>query len=87
MRPTFDKMLCDMSDANPIDAEVLEILRCPLTRSGLTQQGDELIAQVGGLRYPIRDGIPVLLIDEAKLPQGVSTLDEFKQKFADQIPK
>jgi uncharacterized protein len=75
-----------MSNANPIDPDVLEIMRCPLTRSRLTQQGDELIAEVGGLRYPIRDGIPVLLIDEAKLPEGVSTLDEFKQKFADQIP-
>ena len=75
-----------MSDANPIDADILSIMRCPLTRSALGQQGDELVAEVGGLRYPIRDGIPVLLIDEAKLPEGISTLDEFKQKFAEQIP-
>jgi len=75
-----------MSDSHPIDSDVLGILRCPLTRSGLTQQGDELVAEVGGLRYPIRDGIPVLLIDEAKLPQGIASLDEFRQKFADQIP-
>ncbi len=76
-----------MSDTHPIDPDVLEIMRCPLTRSRLTQQGDELVAEAGGLRYPIRDGIPVLLIDEAALPQGVSSLDEFKQKFADHIAK
>lgn len=76
-----------MTESNTIDPEVLKILRCPLTRSPLEQQGDELVAQVGGLRYPIRDGIPILLIDEAALPQGVASLDEFKQKFADQIPE
>ncbi len=76
----------DMSDATPIDADVLSVFRCPLTRSGLTQQGNELVAEVGGLRYPINDGIPILLIDEATLPDGISSLDEFKQKFAHQIP-
>ncbi|QNN21300.1 Trm112 family protein [Planctomycetales bacterium ZRK34] len=65
---------------HPIDPELLNILVCPITRSKLRQQGDELIAEVGGLRYPIRDNIPVLLPDEAKLPEDCSTLDEFKQK-------
>ena len=76
-----------MTEPNTIDPEVLKIMRCPLTRSPLEQRGDELIAQVGGLRYPIRDGIPILLIDEATLPEGVASLDELKQKFADQIPE
>jgi len=76
-----------MSDTHRINADLLEIMRCPLTRSRLKQQGDELVAEVGGLRYPIRDGIPILLIDEAKLPEGISSLDEFKQKFSDQIPE
>lgn len=74
-------------DATPIDPQVLEVMRCPLTRSRLTQRGDELVAEVGGLRYPIRDGIPILLIDEAALPEGISSLDDFKQKFADDIPE
>ncbi len=39
-----------------------------------------------GLRYPIRNGIPVLLIDEALLPDGIATLAEFKSKYADAIP-
>ncbi len=71
---------------NQIDPEMLKILVCPLTRSELKQQGDELVGSVGGLRYPIREGIPILLVDEAKLPQGINSLDEFRQKFADQIP-
>ena len=76
-----------MMPTNTIDPQVLNILRCPLTRSTLEQQGDELVAQVGGLRYPVRDGIPILLIDEARLPEGIATLEEFKAKFADAIPK
>jgi hypothetical protein len=69
-----------------LDAELLKILVCPLTRSPLRQEGEELVATVGGLRYPIRDGIPVLLMDEAKLPAGVASLDAFKKQFAAQIP-
>lgn len=69
-----------------IDPELLKILVCPLTRSPLTVEGEFLVASVGGLRYPIRDGIPVLLIDEAKMPEGVATLDDFKKKFAEKIP-
>jgi uncharacterized protein YbaR (Trm112 family) len=69
-----------------LDPELLDLLRCPLTRSKLRQEGDFLIAEVGGLSYPVRDGIPVMLIEEAKLPPGVSSLDEFKQRFKQQIP-
>jgi len=72
--------------ANRIDPELLAILRCPLTRSKLRQEGDYLIAEVGGLAYPVRDGIPVMLVEEAKLPSGVASLDEFKARFKDQIP-
>ncbi len=72
--------------SSTIDADLLKILVCPLTRSPLQQEGDELVAQVGGLRYPIRDDIPVLLIDEAKLPEGINGLDEFKEQYRDSIP-
>ncbi|MCC6579171.1 MAG: Trm112 family protein [Phycisphaeraceae bacterium] len=64
-----------------LDADLLSILVCPVTRSALKQEGDWLVGTVGGLRYPIRDGIPVLLADEATLPQGCASLDEFKKKF------
>lgn len=69
--------------------DLLAILVCPLTRSKLQQDGDWLVATspVGaGLRYPIRGGIPVLLIDEATLPDGIASLDEFKNQYADAIP-
>ena len=72
---------------NSIDPDLLEILRCPLTRSKLREEDDFLIAEVGGLRYPVRDGIAVMLIEEAKLPQGIESLDEFKAKFREQIPQ
>lgn len=73
--------------SNKIDPELLEILRCPLTRSKLRQEGDHLVAETGGLAYPVRDGIPVMLVEEAKLPSGVSSLDEFKQRFKDSIAR
>lgn len=73
--------------SNTLDPDLLEILRCPLTRSKLRQEGDSLIAETGGLCYPVRDGIPVMLIEEAKLPEGVESLDAFKIKFREQIPQ
>ena len=73
------------SASNNIDNDLLDILRCPLTRSRLRQEGDWLVAEVGGLSYPVRDGIPVMLIEEAKLPSGVESLDMFKERFKDQL--
>jgi hypothetical protein len=72
---------------NLIDPDFLAMLRCPLTRSPLRVEGEFLVAEVGGLRYPVRDGFPVMLIEEAKLPDGIKTLDEFKKRFAGQIPE
>jgi len=67
---------------NALTEEILGILRCPVTRSRLHQDGDFLVGEVGGLRYPIRDGIPVLLAEEATLPPGCTSLDDFKKQFA-----
>ena len=72
--------------SNAIDPQLLEMLRCPLTRSRLRQEGEWLVAEVGGLRYPIREGIPVMLIEEAKLPAPFKTLEEFKAQYRDVIP-
>ena len=65
--------------AHTVDPDLLEILRCPLTRSRLRSEGDFLVAEVGGLAYPVRDGIPVMLIEEARLPAGITSLDELKR--------
>ena len=73
------------SSSNQIDPDLLSILRCPLTRSKLRQEGDFLIAEVGNLAYPVRDGIPVMLVEEARLPAGIASLDEFKQRYREQI--
>lgn len=66
---------------NTIEPALLEILRCPLTLSRLRQDGDFLIAEVGGLAYPVRDGIPVMLVEEAKLPPGAASLDALKSSL------
>ena len=75
------------SSNNVISPDLLSILRCPLTRSALRQEGDHLIAEVGGLRYPVRDGIPVMLVEEAKLPAGVASLDALKSQLQGQLPR
>ena len=67
--------------SNTIDPGLLDILRCPLTRSRLRQEGDFLVAEVGGLSYPVREGLPVMLVEEAKLPAGVSTLADLKSQL------
>lgn len=51
-----------------VDPKLLEILVCPLTKVPLRYdaQAGELISDQAGLAYPVRDGIPVMLVDEAR---------------------
>ena len=51
-----------------IDPKLLEILVCPLTKAPLRYdaQRQELVSEKARLAYPIRDGIPIMLIDEAR---------------------
>lgn len=51
-----------------LDSKLLEILVCPVTKGPLTMSADksELISYSARLAYPIRDGIPVMLVDEAR---------------------
>ena len=51
-----------------LDPELLAIIVCPDCRSALTEQGEELVCSGCGLAYPVRDDIPVLLVDEARRP-------------------
>jgi uncharacterized protein len=64
-----------------LDEQIVEILRCPVTGSRLRVESGWLIAETGGLRYPIREGIPVLLAEEAKLPPGVESLEAFRARY------
>ena len=51
-----------------VDPRLLEILICPVTRGPLEydKAADELVSRKAGLAYPIRDGIPIMLEDEAR---------------------
>ncbi|MEP9364228.1 Trm112 family protein [Nocardioides sp. CN2-186] len=51
-----------------MDPALLEIIVCPADRAELKLVGAELVCQGCGLAYPIRDDIPVLLVDEARKP-------------------
>jgi uncharacterized protein YbaR (Trm112 family) len=59
-----------MSDrpADSVDPKLLEILVCPLTKTRLEYdaQNQELISRAAKLAYPIRDGIPIMLPEEAR---------------------
>jgi uncharacterized protein YbaR (Trm112 family) len=59
-----------MSDRPPdsVDPKLLEILVCPVTKGPLEfdAQRQELISRQAKLAYPIRDGIPIMLADEAR---------------------
>jgi len=55
-------------DDNKVDPKLLEILVCPLTRGPLTYDAErqELVSKQARLAYPIRDGIPIMLVEEAR---------------------
>jgi uncharacterized protein YbaR (Trm112 family) len=55
-----------------IDEKLLEILVCPACKTKVVLEGDRLVCQNAacGLRYPVRDDIPVMLIAEAEKPDG-----------------
>jgi uncharacterized protein YbaR (Trm112 family) len=57
-----------MAETAKVDPKLLEILVCPLTKGPLEYdtEAQELISRKAGLAYPIRDGIPIMLIDEAR---------------------
>lgn len=57
------------SDETPqLDPSLLEIIVCPDCRGELRLVKAELVCQSCGLAYPVRDNIPVLLVDEARKP-------------------
>ena len=52
----------------PVDPKLLELLVCPVTKGPLSydRARNELISEKAGLAFPIRDGIPIMLVDEAR---------------------
>ena len=61
-------------EQNEVDPKLLDVLVCPLSKTPLIydKKANELISKSAGLAFPIRNGVPILLIDEAR------QLDEFK---------
>jgi len=57
-----------MAEPPAVEPKLLEILVCPLTKAPLDydRERQELISRKAGLAYPIRDGVPIMLIDEAR---------------------
>lgn len=62
VRPADDKT------PRTVDPKLLEILVCPLTKGPLRYDRNraELVSERAGLAYPIRNGIPIMLVDEAR---------------------
>lgn len=64
-----DRKLAEGRNIKAVDPKLLEILVCPLTKGPLRYDAEagELISDKAGLAYPIRDGIPIMLVDEGRL--------------------
>jgi uncharacterized protein YbaR (Trm112 family) len=60
--------MTDQAASDSIDPKLLDLLVCPLTKGPLRydRERQELISEQAGLAYPIRDGIPIMLVDEAR---------------------
>ena len=60
--------MTDKSATSGIDPKLLEILVCPLTKQTLTYDAErqELVSNAANLAYPIREGIPIMLPEEAR---------------------
>ncbi|MCB2204442.1 Trm112 family protein [bacterium] len=59
-----------------ISKDLLEILACPIGKSPLREEDGKLVCTSCGARYRIEDDIPIMLIEEAELPDGVSSAEE-----------
>jgi uncharacterized protein YbaR (Trm112 family) len=57
-----------MEDETGVDPRLLEVLICPVSRGPLTydREANELISRGAGLAFPIRNGVPIMLADEAR---------------------
>lgn len=62
-----------------ISQELLEILRCPMDperKTSFVVAGDRLLCPRCGVKFHIKEGIPVLVADEAELPPGCASLEQ-----------
>jgi len=55
-----------MSDDCQLDPKLLEILACPACKEPVRQEQCQIVCTGCGKRYPVREGIPIMLLDEAQ---------------------
>jgi uncharacterized protein YbaR (Trm112 family) len=55
-----------------IDKDLLDILACPACRADVRLVGDRIVCTSCGKRYPVRDGIPIMLVEEAESPPSAA---------------
>ncbi len=65
----------------PIDPEMLALCACPACLGPLREESDELVCQTCQARFAIQDGIPNLLLEDARLPEGVATVDQLLKRY------
>ena len=53
-----------------VPKELLDILVCPVDKAKVHLQGDRLVCEQCGRAYPVRDGIPIMLVEEAETPKS-----------------
>jgi uncharacterized protein YbaR (Trm112 family) len=61
-----------------VSEELLSLLVCPMGKAPLRREGDFLICTRCGPRFPIKDDIPNMLIEEAELPTGCHSLNDLE---------
>ena len=61
-----------MPGAGEVDPLLLQLLVCPVTKGPLAydREAGELVSRAAGLAYPVRDGIPIMLVEEARALDG-----------------
>lgn len=61
-----------------ISQNLLDILRCPMdpSHTRLSLDNDRLVCQRCSLRFKVKDGFPVLIVEEAELPPGCASLEQ-----------
>ena len=70
-----------------ISKELLDILRCPLNpKNRLLLEGDQLKCDRCDLRFKIKDGFPILVVEEAVLPPGCESLSQLPCQREEKMP-
>jgi len=72
-----------------ISPDLLDILRCPMDpkrQARLNLDGDKLVCSRCGLKFSIKDGFPVMVVEEAELPPGVDNAEQLAPRHGEPSP-